>query len=416
MHFQTLRSLFRNRNFTVFFVGNGLSVIGNWISIVTIAWLTWEFTGSTLWLGIMATAQVAPTMIVTPWAGVLADRFSRPTVVFLAQAGAFTIALGLFIPYEFDGLNIYSLFLGRALLATFLGLSQPARMALTADLVEQKDLAGAVALGSITFSTARFIGPAIAGAVIAFGDIGLAFLLNALSFLPLLAAMKMLKLRPKAARDGRDRGSVAQEIRGGVSYIIRHPGIATLFALFLIRIVSIGSITQFYAAFADIVFQRGADGLAILTSAAGLGSLFGGLWMARFRSTANLVTTLCAGGLLSAVATIVFVVTPYFPLAIGITAAYSFVTTLFFVSGNTLTQLAVLDEMRGRVMSFWALFDRAGPAFGAILMGVLTELFGLRLPFLYAAIIMGAGVSIAWFRRSGLGKDLTTAEPVSGTG
>jgi len=402
-----VRHLFANRNFTIFFVGNGLSIIGNWINIVTIAWLTWEFTESTLWLGIMATAQVVPTVIATPWGGILADRFPRRSVIFISQAWALVIAFSLFVLYEFDALNIVLLFAGRALLATFLGASQPSRMALNLDLVERRHLPSAVALGSITFSLARFAGPAIAGVVIAYGDVGLAFLLNALSFVALLVAVRMLRLPAESARGNGRKNSAVRDFREGISYAVNHPGIAVLFGLFLTRIVSIASISQFYAAYSDVIFGRGADGLAILTSSAGLGSLFGGFWMARARSTAQLISALVVGGVLSSAAIIVFVTNSDFRLAIVITAAYSFLTTLFFVSCNTLTQLAVHDDMRGRVMSFSAMFDRAGPAFGGMLMGAFTEWYGLTSPFLYAAGAMGIVSLLTWVYRHKLANALT---------
>ena len=110
MHLSSFTSLFSNRNYAIFVSGNLISLTGNWVQIVAVAWLTWEMTGSTLWLGIMAMAQVVPFVLVTPWAGVLADRYERRKIIFLSQSGACLTALTLFALYELGILTIGVLF------------------------------------------------------------------------------------------------------------------------------------------------------------------------------------------------------------------------------------------------------------------------------------------------------------------
>ncbi len=406
----SLTSLFSNRNFAIFIGGNILSLIGTWIQIVTIAWLTWELTESTFWLGIMAMAQLLPTLIVTPWAGVLADRYERRRVVLIAQSCACVLTLALFALYEFDMLTIVWLFAAKASISGFLALSQPARMAMTPDLVRDRDLPTAIAFGSITFSVARFIGPAIAGIIIAFGDIGWAFLINAISFMALLVAVSLLRLPPQDGTAISQRRGAVFAIREGMTYVLHHSGIIVLFGFFLLRVLTIGSISQFFAAFSDLVLGRGPEGLALLTSSAGCGSLLGGLWMARRKTAAGLTTSLCAGALLSALMIIGFCMTTDMIIAMVIIGLYSAATTLSYVAGQTLTQMAAAPSMRGRVMSFWALLDRGGPALGAFAMGVWTEAFGLTLPFLYGAVIMGAAAMIVWAGRPRLARALTAAD------
>lgn len=406
----SLTSLFSNRNFAIFIGGNILSLIGTWIQIVTIAWLTWELTESTFWLGIMAMAQLLPTLILTPWAGVLADRYERRTVVFWAQSCACVITLVLFALYEFDMLTIVWLFAAKASISGFLSLSQPARMAMTPDLVRDRDLPTAIAFGSITFSVARFIGPAIAGVIISFGDIGWAFLINAVSFMALLIAVSLLRLPAQDSPTTAQRRGAVYAIGEGMTYVRHHPGLIVLFGFFLLRVLTIGSISQFFAAFSDLVLGRGPEGLALLTSSAGCGSLLGGLWMARQKSAAGLTTALCAGALLSALMVVGFCMTTDMTIAMAVIGLYSAMTTLSYVAGQTLTQIAAAPSMRGRVMSFWALLDRGGPALGAFAMGIWTEAFGLTLPFLYGAVIMGAAALVIWTGRPRLARALAAAE------
>ncbi|MBT77519.1 MAG: hypothetical protein CL798_04925, partial [Chromatiales bacterium] len=248
MHLSSFTSLFSNRNYAIFVSGNLISLTGNWVQIVAVAWLTWEMTGSTLWLGIMAMAQVVPFVLVTPWAGVLADRYERRKIIFLSQSGACLTALTLFALYELGILTIGILFVMKALLATCVAFGQPARMAMTPELVSRKDLGSAIAFGAVTFNIARFIGPAVAGLIIALGDVGLAFFINAGSFLALLLAVKMLKLADRKPVAVDKRRSNLEQAWDGLLYAAHHRGISVVMSLYLLQAVCIGAITQLFAA------------------------------------------------------------------------------------------------------------------------------------------------------------------------
>jgi len=402
MHLPSVISLFSNRNYAIFISGNIISLIGNWVQIVAVAWLTWEMTASTLWLGVMAMAQVVPFVVVTPFAGVLADRHDRRRIIFLSQVCACVIALTLFALYEWGMVNIGILFVAKALLATCVAFSQPARMAMTPELVRRDDIGSAIAFGAVTFNLARFIGPAVAGIIIAVGDIGLAFLINAGSFLALLLAVKMLQLKERERAAPKDRRSGMREAWDGLRYAAGHSGILVVMCLYLLQLLSVGSITQLFAAYADVAFSMGAEGLALLTSVAGLGSVLGGVWMTRHSSVSGLTSILCTGAFLSAAMVSAFVLLSNLWIALGVIFMYSAVTVAFRVSGQTLVQLSVEESMRGRVMGLWAMLGRSGPSLGALLMGGLTELFGLSVPFLAAAGIVAVVTIVAASRRQRL--------------
>jgi len=399
MHLSSVISLFSNRNYAIFVSGNIVSLIGNWVQIVAIAWLTWEMTGSTLWLGVMAMAQVVPFLVVTPFAGVLADRYDRRRIIFISQACACVVALVLFALYEWGIVNIGILFVAKTLLATCVAFSQPARMAMTPELVSRGDLGSAIAFGAVTFNLARFIGPAVAGIIIAFGDIGLAFLINAGSFLALLLAVKLLRLEARERVASRERRSGLREAWDGFQYAVNHSGILVVMCVYLLQLATVGAITQLFAAYADVAFAMGAEGLALLTSVAGLGSVLGGVWMTRNSSVSGLTGILCVGAFLSATLVSVFVLLSNMWIALAIIFLYSAVTVAFRVSGQTLVQLSVEEGMRGRVMGLWAMLGRSGPSLGALLMGGLTELFGLSTPFLVAAGVVGAVTIVAASKR-----------------
>ncbi|MCP4926995.1 MAG: MFS transporter [Gammaproteobacteria bacterium] len=390
--------------------GNLISLTGNWVQIVAVAWLTWEMTGSTLWLGIMAMAQVVPFVLVTPWAGVLADRYERRKIIFLSQSGACLTALTLFALYELGILTIGILFVMKALLATCVAFGQPARMAMTPELVSRKDLGSAIAFGAVTFNIARFIGPAVAGLIIALGDVGLAFFINAGSFLALLLAVKMLKLADRKPVAVDKRRSNLEQAWDGLLYAAHHRGISVVMSLYLLQAVCIGAITQLFAAYADIAFASGVEGLALLTSAAGLGSILGGVWMTRQSSVSNLTSILCAGIFLSVVLVSIFVLLSNLWIALGVIFLYSSVTVAFRVSGQTLVQLSVEESMRGRVMGVWAVLGRSGPSIGGLIMGGLTDLYGLSVPFIVASVLTGVIVITAASQRQSLSAALSVRE------
>jgi len=388
MHFSSIASLFSNRNYAIFVTGNFISLTGNWVQIVAVAWLTWEMTESTVWLGIMATAQVIPFLVFTPLAGVLADRYERRQIIFVSQTCACVSALLLYVLYETDLVTVGVLFVVKMLLATCVAFSQPARMAMTPQLVERADLGGAIAFGAVTFNLARFIGPALAGIVIAFGDLGIAFLVNAFSFLALLVAVKLLKMPRRETVKNATRRSGWLQARDGLTYALAHDGIVVVMAVYLLQLATIGAITQLFAAYADVMFSAGGEGLAFLTSVAGVGSVLGGVMMTRHTSVPNLTGILCIGSLLSAMLVCAFVLTSSLWVALVVIFMYSAFTVSFRVAGQTLVQLSVDESMRGRVMGLWSMIGRAAPAIGALLMGTLTQLFGLTTPFVAAAVIV----------------------------
>jgi len=388
MRVAALVSLFSNRNYTIFTLGNVLSMIGNWVQIVTMTWLTWELTHSTLWLGIISAAQIAPVFIVTPWAGVLADRVERVKLIFRSQAVACVIAVALYVLYELDLMTIGVIFASKALLAACVAVNQPARMAIMQDLVRKEDFPSSIAFGAVTFNVARFVGPAIAGLIIALGDIGMAFLLNAISFFALLVAVKMVKVGKRDVATTRARQSTLHDAWEGLRYASTHAGIVTIMGLYLIHALAVGPIIQLLAAYSDVAFGQGPEGLAILTSASGLGSILGGMWMTRPNSISDLTNVVCAAGFLAVLVVVVFVSLSSLTIAMVVICFYSSMTVAFRVASQTLVQLSVADAMRGRVMGLWAMLNRGGPSLGAILMGVLTDAYGLKVPFYVAAALM----------------------------
>ena len=408
MRVANLRSLLKNRNYAIYTVGNGVSLTGTWIYGIAFAWLVWQLTESTLWLGIVAAAGIVPTILAGLIGGVLADRLDRLKLVIWTQILAFLATGLLFILYQFDAVGIYWLILFKIIISTTVAISQPARMALIPNLVGEKMVGPAISFGSMVFNTARFIGPAIAGFIIARGGVGIAFLINALTYIVMAGAILMVKIPDRLVRSptsGSKPNKMSRDMQDSLTYIRNHSGVLTLFVLMIFAVLGLRPISNFLPAISTGIFDRGVDGLAILTSSAAGGSIIGGIWSAG-RDIDGLTKSALVTVSIYAILIIIFLMMPWFWMGCIVFAATGFFTTIFAISAQTLVQASVADDMRGRVMSLWFILTRGGPDAGALFIGIVGEAAGLPTAFTIGAIICVAIAGWAWLRRKDLANEL----------
>jgi predicted MFS family arabinose efflux permease len=264
-------------------------------------------------------------------------------------------------------------------------------------LVPRADLAAAVACNSLCFNVARFIGPAIAGPLIAWQGVVPAVLFNAASYFLATASMPFLRVAAAARRGHAPEGSVWAEARAGFRYAGSHPGIGPLLGFAAICAVLMRGVQEILPPFVDRIFARGADGLAVLTACIGIGALCSGLWIANRGKLAG-TTRLAVGAVaVQALATIGFIATAYFPFALACAAVMGAAGSVHGIALQTLVQSAAEPSMRGRVLSLWGLITRACPAAGALILGATGEAFGLRLP-VFVAMLLGLGVVMSALR------------------
>ncbi|MGH6917548.1 MAG: MFS transporter, partial [Geminicoccaceae bacterium] len=226
-----------HRNFGIYVAGSSVSLIGTWMQRIGVGWLAWDLSHSGAVLGLVAFADLFPTIVIGPFGGALADRLDRLRMMRIAQSAIMLQALTLFA-LTASGLITVELLIALVLFSGIvIGFNQPARLALAPSLVPRSDLATAVAINSIVFNLARFVGPALAGRVIVWWGVGMVFALNALSFLAFLFALARLRLVPLAL-DGQGRRPMLSAIADGVRYTGRHAGIGPLLLLHAILAVS----------------------------------------------------------------------------------------------------------------------------------------------------------------------------------
>ena len=395
-----------NPNYGIYTLGSAVSLIGTWMQRVAVGWLAWELTESGAWLGLLAFADLFPTVLIGPLAGAWADRADRLKVVRATQLLAFVQALLLF------GLTVAGAITIELLLALtlFLGIvvaaNQPARMALIPHLVRGEDLPAAVAINATIFNAARLVGPAIAGALIVSVGVAGAFAANALTFVVFIYALFRLRLPATAPDGGQSRAPLFSDVGSGFAYALRHPGIAP--ALLLLTAVSLGvrPFVELLPGFAGEVFDAGAPGLALLTATVGLGAVIGGLWLARRGPAPGLVEIVLAACLGLGLAMLVFAATDSLWVAVPALTLAGICLVVQGVGTQTLLQLAVVPEMRGRVMSLYGLILRGGPALGALAMGAASELVGLGWPLAVGTLAMLLVWALVHTRRQRLGAAL----------
>jgi predicted MFS family arabinose efflux permease len=266
-----------------------------------------------------------------------------------------------------------------------------------------------VAINSIVFNNARFVGPAIAGVVIAQGSTSLAFVVNACTYMVFSLALSRLDLaRDESAGLGRRR-LLAETIEGYL-YVARHPGIGPMMGLFTASSLACRGFIEMLPGFADSVFHRGPQGLAWLVATAGLGAMAGGAWMALRRGLAGLTRLLVAHTLLISVALLAFTATDAFWVAVPCLFLAGTGLVVTGVSAQTLVQSAVDPAMRGRVMGLYGMVFRGGPAVNALLIGLLSSQFGLRAPLAAGAALAVLLWAWALWRRGAIAAALE-AEP-----
>jgi predicted MFS family arabinose efflux permease len=372
---------------------------------IGVGWLAWELSHSGAVLGLVAFADLFPTIAIGPFGGALADRFDRLRLLRIAQSAIMVQALLLFVLTVTDLITV-ELLLGLVLLGGIVvGFNQPARLALAPALVPRSELPTAVAINSIVFNLARFVGPAFAGVVIVWSGIAMVFALNALSFLVFLFALSRMRLEP-VAMGGQGRRSMLGAIGEGLRYTIRHPGIGPLLLLHALLAVSARPFFELLPGFASEVFGRGAEGLAMLGSAVGLGAVAAGLWLAQRHEASRLTNVALGSSFLVTLSVLGFSLTIWFPGALACMAVAGFGMVVAGVGTQTLMQTSVEEAMRGRVLSLFGLIFRGGPAVGALVMGAASEAIGLQAPLAIGCVIGLLAALAIWRRRAAIARNL----------
>ncbi len=363
----------RHRDLRLFLLGQGISLIGTWMQQVATAWLVYRLTGSAAVLGVIAFCSQFPTFLVAGPAGALADRFSRHRMVVFAQVGLMLEAVMLAILVLTGTVKVWHLIVISIWSGFSSGFDVPARQAMLVKLVKGQDLPNAIALNSSIFNGARLVGPAIAGALIAWLGEGPVFVLNALSFLAVLGALWALEMRDEGAGGTEP---VLKKMAAGWRYAFGFPPIAAI--LVLLTLISMVGLpySVLLPVFAADVLKGDAGTLGLLTASAGLGALAGALTLASRASVNGLADFIVRCLLLFGAALIGFGFSRNVWLSCVALSFAGFGIMATTSSMNTILQTLVEEEMRGRVMALYTMAFIGLSPIGALLGGWLADRIG----------------------------------------
>jgi MFS family permease len=400
----------RNTSFGLYSAGSAVSLIGMWMQRIAVGWLTWELTGSGLWLGIVAFADFFPVVLIGPIAGTAADRWDRLTVVKICQTISMLQASVLFWLTANGHMTIGLLVALTAFQGVVVAFNQPARLALVPSLVPQADLASAVAVNSVVFNLARFIGPACAGPAIVWSGVSAAFAANAVSYLAFLAALARIRIETTELAPAK-RSRMTADLGEGIRYTASHPGIAALLVLLTALGIGARPLSELLPGIAADVFNSGAGGFSVLASAMGGGAILGGLWLSQRARSSGLTRVAIGSSIVGTLATVAAIVTDRMAVAVPAMAAVGFAMSASGIAIQSLIQLATDSAMRGRVMGLYGLIFRGAPAVGALSAGAASAYFGLRIPVLFGALVVAAACLWTYLRRGRIAAALEKPNP-----
>ena len=385
----------RQPNFRRFFAGQLASLSGSWVQQTALAWLVYRLTDSSLWLGLVAFTGLLPILLLGIPAGHLADRVSRHRLLLAAHSVALLQAVALAVLTFAGDVEVLHLMALAALLGCVQAVEMPARQAFIADLVPREELPNAIALNSALFNAARFVGPALAGAIIALAGEGWAFVLNAASFAAILVALLAMD---GAVRAPRPRAPVASDgFWAGVALVRDDPHLRGVMAMVMTASLVGLPFSLLMPVVARDLYGGAAGLLGTLLAANGAGAFCAALWLAARARVGGQQRAIRGAGLAAGVGLVGFATLPPLGLTLVLLALIGFAFTTLVASCNTALQLRVPDALRGRVMALFSVLFVGLFPLGNLLAGALAEWFGPRpVIALFGGCCLLAGAVYAW--------------------
>ena len=383
---------FHSKNYRYYFAGQSLSLIGTWMQNIAMSWLVYRITGSVFLLGVVGFTNQIPSFFLSPVAGVLTDKYNRKKIMIWTQV-LFMLQALLFAILTLTNLIQVWHILALSLLFGFISVfDTPARQSLVVDLVDdKKNVGNAIALNSAVFNGARLVGPGIAGIVIAYAGEGICFLINAVSFLVIIIALSQIVI--KNQNKVKSETPIWADLKAGFSYTFGSQPIKILI-LVLSSLSLLGMpIFVLLPAYAREILSGDSRILGFLMSAAGVGALLAALFLASRSGIKGLSTIISMALFFFGTGILGLALTNYHWVAYVFMFLFGFGMVASIAGMNTLIQYLSSDEMRGRVMSFYAIAIMGMHPLGSFLAGTSASAIGIN----YTIIIGGAFCIITGF-------------------
>ena len=384
------------RNYRLFFSGQSVSLIGTWITRIATSWLVYRLTGSEFLLGVVSFFGQIPTLVLAPFAGVLVDRHDRHRILVATQVLSMLQSLALAILALTGVITVTHILLLQLAQGMINAFDTPARQSFVVDMIEDRaHLPNAIALNSSMVNGSRIIGPSIGGVLIAaFGE-GWCFLIDAISYLAVIASLLAMRVEHKPR--SRVTTSALDELRDGFRYVSASPPIWS--ALLLLALVATMGMpyTVLMPAFAAAVLHGGAHTLGFLMTATGVGALVGALYLAARSTVLGLGRVMVLATLTFGASLIVFALSRTLWLSLLVLPLVGGGMMIETASTNTIIQTIVDESLRGRVMAFYAMAFMGTAPIGSLFAGALAARIGAP----WTVVVGGIACLIGglWFAR-----------------
>ena len=380
----TFRAL-RSRNFRLFLFGQGISNMGSWMQRIALPWLVYEMTGSAGLLGIVGFSSYIPTVLLAPIAGVLIDRYSKLKIIKAAQflemlqalLLAFLVISGVAEIWHIIALSLFS--------GAIKAFEIPGRQSFYIKLMDNKDdLPNAIALNSIVFHLSRFVGPSLAGFIIAASSSGICFLINGLSFIAVIISLYLIKVPEEETQKGTT--TIREEIKEGINYVSSVPTLKNI--LVLVAAISLfgWSYTILLPVFAKDVLGGGPLTFGFLNSATAVGAVIGAFYAASRRDLSGLKKRTVFFAVIFGLAMILFSFSKELWLSLLFIGFVGLGAMLHNTSANSYIQTVVDDRQRGRVMSFYAFAHQGLMPVGSLILGWAASEYGAPIAMTTAGV------------------------------
>lgn len=353
---------------------------------IAMAWLVYRLTDSEILLGVVGFATQIPNLIIAPFVGVLADRCDRLKIIITTQSLSMIQALILAWLVLTNQIEVWHIIALSIFQGTIFAFDMPTRQAFLPDIVEKKeDLSNAIAMNSILFNSARLIGPTIAGIVIATVGEGICFMINGFSYLTVIIALVMMKLKPRLVE--LHGHNLKEEFIEGARYSFGFAPIRAILQMLAIVSLSALSYVILMPVFAKTVLGGDAKTLGYLMAAVGVGAIIGGLVFAMRKSVKGIGKNIVLSTAIFSTGVILFSLSNNLYLSMLFLAIIGFGQLNMFSSCNTTLQNIVDDDKRGRVMAFYAASILGFLPFGSIIAGSMAEFIGAPVTLIIGGII-----------------------------
>jgi MFS family permease len=368
---------FKHRDFAIFWTGALASNTGSWVQNLAVPYVLYEVTGSAFWVGLATFTQFLPAMVLGPLAGSIADRRDRRRVLFTTQTLLAISALALWGAWAAGVRSPWAILALVTVSGVFGGLSIPSWQAFINDLIPREDLLSAVTLNSLQFNAARAIGPGVAGLVLVSLGPSWAFLINALSFVFVLLALSLVRVRP-VARTTALAGNFLRQFGRALRYTRTQPGILVGITC-AVLVGALGNpIFQFTVVFAADVYEVGPQALGAMNVALGVGAVLAAPLVSGWDAVLTRATLVRWAMLAYGAAIVAFALAPVYLLGLVALIVVGGGFLAVISATNTSVQVIVADHMRGRVMALRIMAFTGAYPLGALLQGWLSDVVGPR--------------------------------------